>query len=99
MEKKTVGIIATIVAVVLCGCPGLCLCLLGALTAAGVTIPYTTDVLGVQSTGTIPTWWGIVALCVALIFILIPILVGIFTLRNKPASKEPVSNEPIPPAS
>jgi hypothetical protein len=98
MEKKTVGIIATIVAVVLCGCPGLCLCLLGALTAAGVTMPYNTDVLGVQSTGTIPTWWGIVALCVALIFILIPILVGVFTLRNKP-TPTPASNEPIPPAS
>jgi hypothetical protein len=97
MEKKTVGIIATIVAVVLCGCPGLCLCLLGALTAAGA-MPYTTDMFGVQSTGTIPTWWGIVALCLALIFILIPILVGVFTLRNKPAPT-PVSNEPIPPAS
>jgi TRAP-type C4-dicarboxylate transport system permease small subunit len=98
MEKKTVGIIATIVAVLLCGCPGLCLCLFGALTAAGA-MPYTTDMFGVQNAGTIPTWWGIVALCVALIFILIPILVGIFTLRNKPASKEPVSSEPIPPVS
>ncbi len=33
MDKKTGGIIATIVAVLLCGCPGLCFCLFGAVTA------------------------------------------------------------------
>ncbi len=36
MDTKTKGIVATIAAVVLCGCPGLFMCLFGALTAGGV---------------------------------------------------------------
>ena len=83
MEKKTGGIIATIVAVLLCGCPGLCLCLFGAVTAAG-QMPWTADLSGYNQYGTVPPAWGLVGLCLALIFIAIPIVVGILTLRNKP---------------
>jgi hypothetical protein len=97
MDKKTGGIIATIVAVLLCGCPGLCLCLFGAWAATG-TLPYTTDYSGYSGAGTVPSYLGFVGLCLALIFIAIPIVVGIVTLRNKP--EKPASfNEPVPPAS
>jgi hypothetical protein len=97
MEKKTGGIIATIVAVLLCGCPGLCLCLFGAWAATG-TLPYTTDVSGYSGYGTVPSYLGFVGLCLALIFIAIPIVVGVMTLRKKP--EKPVSfNEPLPPAA
>ena len=99
MENKTVAIIATIAAVLLCGCPGIFLCVFGAITAMG-NMPYSvTDFAGNTSTGSMPTSWGFAFLCVALIFILIPIAVGFFTLRNKPASAPIVPpSGPVPPS-
>ena len=102
MNKKTGGIIATIAAVLLCGCPGLCLCLSGAITAAGKMpftseFPYTSD-FGNPYSEMAPSYLGVVLLCLALILIAIPIVVGVLTLRHKP--EKPASiNEPFPPAS
>lgn len=84
MNNKNTGIIATIAAVVLCGCPGLFLCLFGALTAAGQ---------GTFNDQSLSSSVGFGILCVALIFILIPVAVGFFTLRKKP---ETVATEPPP---
>ena len=109
MDKKTVGLIATIGTALLCGCPGLCLCIFGVVTAAGV-MPYTTEFNGVFENGVMPSASGFAMLCVALIFILIPVAVGFFTLRKKdddgiidavPAAPvAPYSDdEPLPPAS
>jgi len=86
MQNKNTGIIATIAAVVLCGCPGLFLCLFGALTAAGQ---------GTFNDASLSPTVGIVLLCLSLIFILIPVGVGFFTLRKKPE----VTTEEVPPAS
>ena len=86
MNNKNTGIIATIAAVVLCGCPGLFLCLFGALTAAGQ---------GTFNDQSLSPTVGVALLCVALIFILVPVGVGFFTLRKKPETT-PVE---IPPAS
>ena len=100
MEQRTVGIIATVATVLLCGLPGLCICVFGILIAAGI-MPYTTELNGITDTGTVPPAWGYGALCLALILILIPVVVGLVTLRKRPAAA-PVSNypdEPIPPAS
>jgi len=83
MDKKTAGIIATVATALLCGCPGLFLCIFGAVTAAGV-MPYTTEFNGVVDEGVLPSSYGFVTLCVALIFIAIPIVVGFVMLRNKP---------------
>ena len=96
MEPKTKGIIATIAAVVLCGCPGLCLCIFGLVTAAGV-MPYTTELNGVSNSGTMPAGAGIAMLCFSFIFIIIPVAVGFFMLRKKPEAA--TINEPLPPAS
>ncbi len=102
MDKKTGGIIATTVALLLCGCPGLCLCLFGAITATGrmpltSDFPYTSD-FGNPYSEMAPSSFRFVLLCLALIFIAIPIVVGVLTLRNKPG--KPASlNEPFPPAS
>ena len=97
MDKKTGGIIATIVAVLLCGCPGLCLCLFGAIAATG-SMPWTSDFGGYSTGGTVPSYLGFMGLCLALIFIAIPIVVGFLTLRKKP--EQAVSfNEPLPPAA
>lgn len=87
MNNKNTGIIATIVAVVLCGCPGLFMCLFGALTAAGQ---------GTFNESSLSPTVGFVLLCLSLIFILIPVGVGFFTLRKK---TETVDVEQIPPAS
>lgn len=95
MNSRNTAIIATVAAVVLCGCPGLFLCIFGGLVAAGA--PVTTQLNGVSNTSTLPASYGIGMLCLALILIIIPVAVGFFTLRRKPAP--PTTNEPLPPAS
>ena len=93
MDKRTTGLIATIATAVLCGCPGIFICLFGALTAAGQ---------GTFNDASLPPTVGFVLLCLSLIFIAIPIVVGFVTLRKKPAEAEvpaPINNEPLPPAS
>jgi hypothetical protein len=94
MDKRTTGIILTVVSVLLCGCPGLCLCLFGAFTATG-NMPYETTLNDYVETGTLPSWAGFVMLCLAVIFVAIPIVVGVVTLRKKPESN---LNEAVPPA-
>jgi len=74
VNNKNTGIIATIAAVVLCGCPGLFLCLFGALTAAGQ---------GTFNDASLSPTVGFALLCFSLILILIPVGVGFFTLRKK----------------
>jgi len=86
-KTKTGGIIGTIAAVLLCGIPGLCLCLFGLLSAAGVTT-YNTELGNITGTGPLPTWSGYAMLCLAVILILIPIVVGFVTLRNKKPKAE-----------
>ena len=95
MNKNT-GIIATIAAALLCGCPGLFMCIFGAVTATG-NMPYNTELNGVSSSGTMPAGAGFAMLCFSFILILIPIAVGFFTLRKRP--EEVNSNEPLPPVS
>ncbi len=90
MNNKNTGIIATVAAVILCGCPGLFMCLFGALTAAGQ---------GTFNDASLSPTVGIALICVALIFILIPVGVGFFTLRKKPAAAAASNDEPLPPAS
>ena len=92
MDTRTRGIVATVAAVLLCGCPGLFLCIFGAATAfGGGTYSLGTD------TGSITPTTGYVFLCLSIIMILIPIGVGFFMLRKKPQS--PAGSEPLPPAS
>jgi hypothetical protein len=102
MNKKIGGIIATIVAVFLCGCPGLVLCVFGIITATGnmpltLDFPYTSD-FGNPYSEIAPSYFGYALLGLALIFIAIPIVVGFLTLRSKP-EKPTSSHEPFSPAS
>jgi TRAP-type C4-dicarboxylate transport system permease small subunit len=97
--RKTGAIIATIAAILLCGCPGLGICVFGIWTATGSMPDF------FNGYGTIPSWIGFASLCVALIFVLIAVLVPVLTLRKKkgPAEADAVDvlppNEPLPPAS
>ncbi len=97
--KKTGAIIATVAAILLCGCPGLSLCVIGIWGATGKMPDYWTGY------GYFPGWIGFALLCVSLIFVVIAILVPVLTLRKKKAAPEaaPVDvlppSEPLPPAS
>ena len=95
MNSRNTAILATIASVVLCGCPGLFLCVFGGLVAAGA--PVTTELNGVSNSTALPVSYGIGMLCLAVILILIPVAVGFFTLRKRPAPVTPT--EPMPPAS
>ena len=95
-KSKTWAIVGTIAAVLLCGCPGLTMCLFGVWTATGKMPDYWTG------SGYFPGWFGFALLCVAVIFIVIAVLVPVLTLRKKkekaPADVLPPS-EPLPPAA
>ncbi len=85
MDKKTTGLIATIAAVLLCGCPGLFgLCFGATSVLAGLMPGSDIDVFGSSDPGAATTM-GFVFLCLSVIFIAIPIVVGVVTLRKKPA--------------
>lgn len=96
MDSRTKGLIATLAAVILCGCPGLFFCLFGAATATG-SVPFNTELNGITNSGTLPATSGYMMVCLSLILLLIPIAVGFFALRRKLAP--PDSSEPIPPVS
>ena len=98
--SKTGAIIGTVASVLLCGCPGIIACVFGILIAVGV--PFETTVNGYTSTQTLPIGYGIGLLCASVIFVAIPVVVGILTLRKKktPAAVEVLPPDaPIPPAA
>ncbi len=97
MDRRTTGIIATIATALLCGCPGLFICLYGFLVAIGA--PVTTTLNQTTNTQTYPPTVGFVLLCLSVILIAIPIVVGFVMLRNKRSVQPPANNEPLPPAS
>ena len=113
MDKKNTGLIATIATALLCGCPGLFGLCMGSTSLMASFIPGADiDVFGSNDPAAATTM-GFVFLCLSLIFIAIPIVVGIVTLRKKPGEAAavavpasepkppapPVDNEPLPPAS
>jgi len=100
MDKKTTGLIATIATALLCGCPGLFGLCFGSTSVIASFMPGAEiDVFGSSDPGSATTM-GIVSLCLSVIFIAIPIVVGLTTLRKKSTSEAaPFNNEPLPPAS
>lgn len=101
MDKKTTGIIATVATVLLCGCQGLFGLCLGAISALASFYPAAQIDVSGSNEPRAAFSWGLAILCLSLIFIAIPIVVGVFTLRNKPEVAAPVSipEEPLPPPS
>jgi hypothetical protein len=98
MNKNT-GLIATIATALLCGCPGLFGLCLGVISLAAGMIPGAQiDVFGSNNPGSAMTM-GFVSLCLSVVFIAIPVAVGVLTLRKKPQAAETISEEPLPPAS
>ena len=99
MDKKTTGIVATVATAVLCGCPGLFSMCFGVMFALVGGIPGADiDMMG-SSDPAVAIGTGIGMLCGGIIFVAIPIVVGVLTLR-KPKTPEVVNfDEPLPPAS
>jgi hypothetical protein len=98
--SRNVAITVTVITVLCCACPGFVLCVLGGAIAAGA--PLNTEFNGVSNVQNLPPTYGIGLICLSVILILIPIAVGFFTLRKKPAAVEsPVvpPSEQVPPAS
>lgn len=97
MDKKTTGLIATIATALLCGCPGLFGLCMGGMFAIVGTIPGSNIDIGGSSDPAAAIGTGIAMLCVSVIFIAIPIVVGFVTLRNKPEEAVPVAAAPATP--
>jgi membrane protein implicated in regulation of membrane protease activity len=93
--NKTGAIIGTVIAILLCGCPGLTLCGFGIWAATGTMTDF--------DYGTLPSWSGFVMLCFSIIFIAIAVVVPILLLRKKkttvPAVEVLPPDEPLPPVS
>jgi hypothetical protein len=98
MENRTVAIAITVVTALCCGCLALSSCVWGIIGITGQ--PITTTVNGIESLETMPVPLALFFLCLSVIFILVPVAVGFFTLRKKPGAEAVVvSDEPIPPAA
>jgi hypothetical protein len=97
MNNKNTSLIATIAAVVLCGCPGLFGLCFGLTSLFASYVPGAQiDVFG-SSDPQSATTMGLVTLCLSVIFIAVPIVVWFVTRRPEAAGLS--DNEPFPPAS
>jgi hypothetical protein len=104
MDKRTTGIIVTLVAVLLCGCPGLFALCFGSLSAVVSFVPGADINIGGSSDPAAALTMGLVALCLGLLFVAIPVVVGFLTLRNRPSAATTTPpyqgpGDPLPPAS
>lgn len=92
-DKKRVGMIATIVAVLLCGCPGLCALLYGAVFSQG----YGLQEYGVEVTGDPEAFgiFGTAGICIGILGILITIGAGVYWLMQVRKAKESEALEDI----
>ena len=91
MENKNLGIAITVVAVLLCGLPGLMSLCVGAIVA------FDGPFLGEPRSDFL---FSFSLLCTGLIFLIIPIVAGILTFRKRPPIKVDIpTDESIPPPS
>lgn len=95
MQNRTLAIVITAVTALCCLCLALFSCIWGVLIATGQ--PTTTTVDAVETVQTLPAPLGFALICLSIIFIIIPIVIGFLTLRKKPETT--ITNEPVPPAS
>jgi hypothetical protein len=92
-NKQKTGLIVTLVTVFLCGCPGLCAIVFGAMVSS---MGYNLENYGWDVSGN-PQAVAIPAICFGLILVLIPLVAGIYTWMQsrKPDNIEDIE---VPPA-
>jgi hypothetical protein len=96
MDKRNINLIATVLATVFCGCPGLLgLCFGATSVLASFTPGAEIDVFGSSDPGSATTM-GFLAVCLSLIAIAMPFVVWFATYRKRLYANPPVS-EPAPP--
>ncbi len=93
-DKRTVGLVATAITVVICGCPGLISLCFGAMFALTGSIPGANIDIGGSNDPRSAIGLGLGGICVGLLLVAIPAAVGYFMLRNR----APVAAAPRPPA-
>ena len=91
--NRTVGIVITVITSCCCGFLAIFLCLFSTIGMVNGSV----DLNGTPTP--MPQGLGIALICTSVILIVIPIAVGFFTLRKKPAVVAPDLGGPIPPAS
>ena len=69
MEKRTVGIVATVIAVLLCGCPGLLALCWGGIAAIVSFVPNANINMGGSSDPKVALMTGLATCCGGIIFI------------------------------
>jgi hypothetical protein len=91
MQNRTTGIVVTVIAVLLCGCPGLVMACVGPLLAVVSFVPGAEiDIFGSSEPQSALTA-GIGFLLMGLVLIVITALVGFFSLRRKPGQNKPAN--------
>ncbi len=101
MNRNTAMIVTGITAAC-CGLPGCLSLCMGLMFALVGGIPGSNIDIGGSSDPAAAIGLGIAMLCVGLIAIVIPIVVGFVTLRNKPAMSDVpqvIDSDPLPPAA
>ena len=81
MQNRTLGIVLTALSAFICGCAGLFSCIWGGLIATGTPIDVTSN--GITAPQTISPTIGYGLVCLSLLFLLVPLAVGFFTLRKR----------------
>ena len=100
MNNKTTAIIVTVLAVLLCACPGLTGLCMGGMFAVISFVPGANIDIGGSNDPKTALNTGIAGLCFGIVFILIAALVIYFVWKRKKAEMLPPSpSEPLPPAS
>ena len=96
MNNRNTTLVATIVAVVLCGCPGLFGLCFGLTSVFASFVPNAQiDVFG-SSDPQSATAMGLVSLCLSVIALAVPVGVWFFMRRRETTAMS--DNEPLPPA-
>jgi ABC-type branched-subunit amino acid transport system permease subunit len=96
--KRQTAIILTVVAALLCGCPGVIMLCSGSFFAlASMTPGAQIDIFGSNSPQS-ALIFGAGLGCIGLLGLLIPIVVGFVTLRRKDESTS-IPAEPLPPTA
>jgi hypothetical protein len=96
VDKRTTGIVATVVSVLLCGCPGLLVLCSGMMLAIVSRVPDADIDIGGRNDPGAALSMGLGLLCLGMLLVAIPVVVGLLTLRNR---SEPAVSIYTPPAS
>jgi uncharacterized membrane protein len=97
-NNRTIGIVVTALTAIICCCAAIFSAIFGGTIASGAPLTLT-DTSGISTSQTYPPTIGYALLLLSILFVLVPLAVGFFTLRRKPQTASQGNNGPLPPAS